>query len=508
MKILSASQVQEWDLYTIANEPVSSLGLMERAANVCAEWISKRFPVSQYIQVVCGLGNNGGDGLAVARLLAKRAYKVSVFIVRYSETTSEDFEENEKRLQEQKSIVIKNVYSVGDLPDFSKDDLVIDAIFGIGLSRSAEGLAGDVIYSINKSRATIISIDVPSGLFSDKTSINNKNIIKATYTLTFEQPKLAFMYPENAESIGKWEILSIGLHKEYLESATASNCFLAKEDISKILKPRKKFSHKGNYGHALLIAGSYGKMGAAVLSAKGCMRAGAGLLTVRVPKCGYVILQTSLPEAMLDVDSSEICFSKRVDLQKYNALGIGPGIGRAPETEKAFKLLIQEVSVPMVIDADAINILSENKTWLSFTKYENIYTPHPKEFERLIGKSSDNFQRHQMQLDFAKKYFSYVILKGAYTCIACPDGTSYFNSSGNPGMATAGAGDVLTGIILGFLAQGYNSKEACLLGVYIHGLAADIAAEKVSKTALIAEDIISNLGEAFLTIETKKNYVE
>ncbi len=500
MKILSAEQIREADAYTIAHEPVKSVDLMERAAKACVEWITHFYPgTGTTVRVFCGTGNNGGDGLAIARLLSAKKYRVEVMIVRGGGKISGDFRINEERLKKIKGITVREISSKKQLPSAAGEPgIIIDALFGTGLSGPAEGTAAEVIYHINNSKAPVISIDVPSGLFCDKPSLSgSKNIVKATHTLTFELPKMAFMFPENAPFCGSWHVLPISLDKSFIAGAETKTYYTDEKAVRKIYRPRQKFSHKGNYGHALLLSGSYGKMGAAILASRACLRAGAGLLTTHIPRCGYSILQSAVPEAMVTTDSSDNILSDTIKPERYNAIGIGPGTGVEKQTQNMLKLLIQNTDLPLVIDADAINILAENKTWLSFVPANSIYTPHPGEFERLCGQAGDDFERQKIQSAFAVKYGVYVVLKGAHTAIACPDGSSHFNSKGNPGMATAGSGDVLTGIITGLLAQGYSSRDACLLGVYLHGLAGDIAEEKHGVEALLAGDIIEHIGNAF-----------
>ena len=498
MKILPIKKVREADAYTIANEPIASIDLMERAAAQLSKWITKSIHKNSRITVVCGLGNNGGDGLALARMVSEKSYNVEVYVIRYSDKTSEDFAKNLKRLSAAKSFRIIDINEKDEIPDFKNCDIIIDGIFGSGLTKPVEGFIAEVIEKINETEATVISIDVPSGLFTDKSNTDLKGaIVNASYTLSFQFPKLSFLFPENEKFAGKWFVLPIGLHKDYIEKVDVKNFLIGKEECKGLLKSRNKFDHKGHYGHALLISGSYGKMGAAVLAAKSCLRSGAGLLTVHIPKAGYNIIQTSLPEAMNSIDSSESIFTDIINTSNYNAIGVGPGIGMDDKTQNALKLLIQNVSSPILFDADAINILAENKTWIPFIPPLSILTPHPKEFERLTSKSVNNFERHNIHREFSIKYKVYVVLKGAHTAISCPDGSCYFNSSGNPGMATAGSGDVLTGIILGLLARGYHPKTAAILGVYLHGLAGDIAAKKLGQEAMIAGDIVDNLGKAY-----------
>lgn len=503
MKILSSEEIRKADAYTIQHEPVKSINLMERAAKKCVEWIMAA-PVLKgvkQIDIFCGLGNNGGDGLAIARLLAAKKYKVEVYIIRYSDKCSEDFLVNEKRLKKVKGVKTCNVTSSSGLPstiNHQPSTIIIDALFGSGLNKPIEGLAAEAIVCINKSGCPVLAIDIPSGLYADKNLQRGEDaVVRATHTLTFQAPKLAFMFSENSQYVGDFFVLDIGLNEEFISSLLSKKYFVRDVEAGFIYKKRRKFSHKGTFGHALIVAGCYGKMGACVLSSRACLSAGAGLVTVHVPKCGYDILQISNPEVMVETDSEEKTISDNIKIDKYNAIGIGPGIGTEKETQNALKVLIQNSSVPLVLDADALNILSENKTWISFLPANSILTPHPGEFKRLIGDSDNGFERLQMQKEFSIKHGLYVVLKGAHTCITCPDGEVYFNSTGNPGMATAGSGDVLTGVITSLIAQGYDPKKASILGVYLHGLAGDIAARHFGEESLIARNIIECLGEAF-----------
>ncbi len=499
MKILPVDKIREADAYTIKNEPIADIDLMERAAGRLFNWIAKKVDTTHRFYIVAGLGNNGGDGLALARMLKNAGYYVEVYIVRYSGKTSENFNENYKRFNEIAGEFMFDILPENNrFPDTGDDDIIIDAVFGSGLGRPVKGFIADVISKINESRCIKISIDIPSGLFADKSSLKEQGaIVRADYTLTFQNPKLAFMMPENDPYVGKWIVLDIGLHAGYLNSVEVNDFYVTKKDVEGIIKRRRKFSHKGTFGHALLIAGSYGKTGAALLAAKAALRSGVGLLHVHIPKTSYNILQTAIPEAMLSIDRYENHFSAVPDLSPYSAVGIGPGLGKENQSQMALKVLIQEFQHPMVFDADALNILSGNKTWLSFLPPESILTPHPKEFERLNGKWSDDFEKIEMQRRFANRYNVIVVLKGAHTSVCLPSGKCYFNSTGNPGMATAGSGDVLTGIITGLLAQKYSPAKAAILGVYVHGLAGDIAAKQNGQISMIASDIINNLGKAF-----------
>lgn len=501
MKIFSVNKIREADQYTIENEPVKSIDLMERAASKCYNWIKTRIKNDEKVKILAGPGNNGGDGLVIARLFSKTKISVELIIIRFTEKESPDFATNLKRLKSIENVKITELRANDPVPEFQFNDVIIDAIFGSGLSKPVKGFIADVIESVNQSSAKVISVDIPSGLFADKSSVDLDNaIIKADYTLTFQFPKLAFFLPENDPYVGNWFVIPIGLHKDFIEQTLVSNYYVEETDINELIRPRNKFQHKGNFGHGLLIAGSYGKIGAAVLAAEASLRAGAGLIHCHLPKKGYEIMQIANPEVMISIDDSDDHFSYLPDLSDYNAIATGPGLGMDEETMKALKLLIQNTSVPVVFDADAINILAENKTWLSFLTSGSVFTPHPKEFERLVGKWSNDFEKLEMQKEFAFRYQCYVILKGAYTTVATPEGRLYFNSSGNPGMATAGSGDVLTGIILGLLTQNYSSIEAALIGVFLHGLAGDIAAKRFSQPAMLAGDIVSNIGKAYKSI--------
>jgi len=498
MKILPIDKIRAADAYTIEHEPIPSIDLMERAATQLFKWITKHVDKTHPFSIFAGPGNNGGDGLALGRMLAEADYKVEAYIIRYTDKTSEDFQVNFERAVQLQSISVYDIRKIEDFPEIEDESVVIDAIFGSGLTRPINGFIAEIIEKINNSPAVKVAIDTPSGIFSDNSSVHNKGaIVRADYTLSFQFPKLAFMMPENDPFVGEWHVLDIGLHHEYINSVTTNNFFSVKEDVVPIIKKRRKFSHKGTFGHALLIAGSYGKMGAALLAAEACLRSGVGLLHVHIPKVGYQIMQTALPEAMISLDRYDNYFSEVPDLGLYNAVGIGPGLGTEHQSQMALKLLIQEFTAPMVFDADALNILSENPTWLAFLPAGSILTPHPKEFERLVGKWDNDFEKLEKQRDFAKRHNLYVVLKGAHTSISTPDGKCYFNSTGNPGMATAGSGDVLTGIITGLLAQGYTPGQAAVLGVYLHGLAGDIAAKKFGQEAMIAGDMVKLLGKAW-----------
>ena len=499
-KIFSVDKVRLADLFTIENEPIKSIDLMERASEACAAWLIKRSTKENTYAIFCGPGNNGGDGLALARLLNNHGFGVRVFILKASKY-SEDFLINQNRLINSESIDVNIIDSETDFPLVTESEIIIDALFGSGLSKPLEKIAAKLIGYLNKQRSLSIAIDIPSGLFADRSSITKDAVIfKADYTLSFQFPKLAFFMAENDLFVGDWQVLDIGLSSEYIHQTKTSYYFLDLLSAVELIRPRPKYSHKGSYGHGLLIAGSNNKMGAAILACKSALRSGAGLITLHHPKGAKSILPAAVPEVMSSLDENEEMWSNLPSLTPYSAIAVGPGIGTFKPCQKALKLLIQETKLPLVIDADALNILSENKTWLSFLPAHSILTPHPKEFERLVGKSKNDFDCLERQLAFAEKYKVFLILKGAHTRIATPNGQVFFNSSGNPGMATAGAGDVLTGILLGLKAQAYTSMDACILGVFIHGLAGDFAAENKGQISLISSDIIDSIPEGFISL--------
>lgn len=489
MKIPNIQSARNADAYTIENEPISSVDLMERVATQIYFWLMKKLKTKEVsIKIFCGMGNNGGDGLGLARLLASNDIFAQVYIVRVSENFGHDCGVNYERLKEIPEVPMFDVYSNDDFPKISDDDIVIDALFGSGLSRPLEGLAADMVNHMNDNQAIRIAIDIASGLNGD--SINNGGaIFRPDYTVSMQFPKMAFLYPENEPFVGKWEVLDIKIHPDYIENLETLNFYTTADVVRPLLHKRGKHSHKGTYGHALLVAGSTGKTGAALLASEACLRSGVGLLTTHLPKLAMLPLQVYLPEAMISVDKSDDYFSQVPDLQSYNAIGAGPGLGKADETADALKHLIQDAQVPMVLDADALNIIAENKTWLSFLPERTIITPHPKEFERLFGKTENSAQRLELQREMSRKHNIVIILKGANTAITFPNGTCFFNSTGNPGMATAGSGDVLTGIILSLLAQRYTPEEAAIIGVFMHGRAGDKAAAEKGMEAMIAGDI-------------------
>jgi NAD(P)H-hydrate epimerase len=501
MKIFSTAQVALLDKFTIENEPVSADDLMERASAAFVDCLLELIPYEGNIQLFCGPGNNGGDGLVIARLLSlvfpSRA--IEVYLLDLGKGFSPSIEVNLKRLQEQRPVVVTIIRSEKHFPVIIKANVVIDALFGSGLTRPLSGLAGNLVRHINHAGATVYAVDIPSGLLGEDNLMNNPDhIINAAITISFQFPKLSFLLPENADFVGEWKVVPIGLHQRAIDETPPLGYLLTKEAIQALIKPRKTFSHKGTYGYALLIAGSYGRMGAAILASKACLRSGVGLLTAHVPHNCYQLLQTAVPEAMCSIDDSDLMYTSISDLKPYSAVGIGPAISTKVNAQRGFRRLIKEVKVPLVIDADGLTILSQNPDWMNDLPEDTILTPHPKEFDRLAGASLSGYERLQKAIEMAKKYSVNIVLKGAYTQMINVKGEVFFNSTGNPGMATAGSGDVLMGIVLAWLAQGYDPEEAMKIAVYVHGLAGDKAAEKVGQVALVASDIVDCLSMAYM----------
>jgi NAD(P)H-hydrate epimerase len=498
MKIFSAAQTRDADAYTISHEPISSVDLMERASQAFVDWFVQQYPHAQSVKVFCGLGNNGGDGLAIARLLSNLHYQVEVWIVRYAEATSADFATNAERLK--RLFTPHEIKSEADIPAIGANDLVVDALFGSGLSRPIEGIAAQVVEAVNGSGATIVAVDVPSGLFVDAPNAGS-SIVRATHTVTFQLPKLSFLLPQNESYVGEWHVVDIGLLPRALAEAETPYHYVDESYLKTLVRQRPKFAHKGLFGHALLVAGSHGKMGAAVLAARACLRSGVGLLTLHVPWSGYEIVQISAPEAMCLVDTQGQYVSEVGDTTAFDIIGIGPGLGTRLETGTAFEKLLQRTTAPMVMDADALNLLAKYPDLLPLLPPGSVLTPHPKEFERLTGKANNDYHRLELLKAFSRKHQVVVVLKGAHTATAWPTGEVYFNIAGNPGMATGGSGDVLTGIITALVAQHYPPGEAAVLGVYLHALAGNLAAAVKGYSALVASDLIEFLPGAFSTFK-------
>lgn len=501
MKIFTPSDIREIDRLSAEKEKITSYDLMERAASAVSYEVMSRWLPSQRIVIFAGPGNNGGDALAVARHLIDQGYKPKILLLNTKGRLSADCAKNRQRITDYGYDDFVEVTKSLDMPDLSESDVIIDGLFGSGLSDSLHGGYIALVRAINESGAFVVSIDMPSGLFSEfnKGNLIRSNVVHANLTFAFQFPRLSFFFAENACALGRWEILDIGLDSEAI-SSTPSNYFLIDaEGVREALKPRDPFATKDDYGRMVLVAGSLGMMGAAVLSARAAMRAGVGALTVHAPKCGYIVLQTSVPEAMVDMDDNDEYVSS-IPRKSKMVYAIGPGIGTDSHTIDALEQFLRQASAPVVLDADALNCIAQRRSLLNDIPRNSIITPHYKEFDRLFGEHFSEEERFMKAVEMAKVLRIVIVMKGHYTKVIRPDGKIFINMNGNSGMATAGSGDVLTGIIASLLAQGYNSCTAASVGVYVHGLAGDIACSVNGEEGLVAGDIADCVGKAFLRI--------
>lgn len=501
MVVFSAAQLYEADVFTIKQQQISSTDLMERAGSQIFNWLAPQLENKETpILVVCGVGNNGGDGLVFARYLKENNYNVTVYIVNYTDKRSDDFLINYDRYKnctDQWPIILK---SEKDFPEIPSESIVVDAIFGIGLNRAPQGWVKKLIQYLNQKSAFKIAIDIPSGLYADTPVENFEAVLFANYTLTFTSPKLSFFLPETGVFVPNYKVIDIGLDASFLNSVKPLAVLFSKNQAKEIIHPRARFSHKGDYGHALIVGGSYGKIGATVLTAKATLKTGSGLVTVFIPECGYAVLQTAFPEAMVITDENrEYITNVALDFTP-DAIGIGVGLGTQNKTKVALNSFLKQAEKPLVLDADAINIISLDHAIKKEIPAQSILTPHPGELKRLIGSWKNDFEKLEKTQEFAKNLDVNIVIKGAYT-ITVTSEMYFINTSGNPGMATAGSGDVLTGIITGLLAQSYAPLEAALLGVYLHGIAGDIASYQLGPEGVLASDIINNIGNAYQEIK-------
>ena len=498
-RLFMVSEIRDCERFTMQKHGISSLQLMEQAGCACADRLYYETILfeTEDVYVYVGTGNNGGDGVVIAvKLLEKYHVSNNVTMVVCAPENARFSEEMQYQLKRWEELVsqydnAKTIYfSADNQPKPTKDDLIVDALFGIGLNKPVTGFFAEVIRHINASDAYTVSIDTPSGLFADQHTPDNSVVVVADKTLSIQFMKTAFLLPENGGFAGDVEVVDIEM--EAPEGLDSSRTLLIESAMRALLRPLPAYAHKGTFGHGLLVAGCDRMPGAAVLAATAAMRGGIGKLTVHTVKSVKDILAVSLPEAIHDIDENEQVVS-RIDWNRLpeniTAVAFGPGLGTSKQTVAAMKDILDTVKRPLVIDADALNMLAENKTWLAFLPSHSILTPHFAEFERLAGKPSDDFDRLERARQFAQRYSVILVLKGHHTVVTFPDGRQFFNTTGNAGMATAGSGDVLTGLILSLLAQGYAPEHSALLGVYLHGAAGDAYAEHHDPRTLIASDL-------------------
>ena len=500
MKLFSKEQILEGDKLTIERQKISSTDLMERAGTQIFNWINLRMQGAQVpIHIFCGIGNNGGDGMVLARHLILEGYNVKTYIINYSEKRSKDFLINYDRVKNITKQWPEFVHNQDDFPEIKQDHVIVDAIFGIGLNRPVAGWVKNLFIHLKTSKAFTLSIDMPSGLQTDNIPADDDSVVLATYTLSFASPKLVFFLPKTAKFTINWEVLDIGLDSEFLSNTNTTFNLIGKYEAIPMYIPRDKFSHKGQFGHSLIIGGSYGKIGAVTLASRGALSAGAGLVTAFIPKCGYDAIQSSFPEAMVITDANNDYITNIEFNFKPTVIAFGIGVGVNKKTVETFEVLLKTNKAPMVIDADGINILANHPYLLELLPLNTVLTPHPKELERLIGAWTNDFEKLEKAKEFSNKHKVVLVIKGANT-ITVFENKFYINATGNPGLSTAGSGDVLTGIITGLISQGYNPLSAAVFGVYLHGKSADIAVEDYGYQSLIASHVIEYLGAAYMDL--------
>jgi len=471
LPLLTSSQIREADAYTIAREPIASIDLVERASKSFVAWFLNHFPdKSQAIAIYCGTGNNGGDGLAIARILHDHQYKsLDIKIARFSEKATDDFNVNLSRI-EKTAIPLTEIKPVENFPD-ENCEVIIDALLGTGLNKPLDGDYKRLVSHINSLHKTVVAVDVPTGLFSDGEIPDGVTALNASLVITFQQPKINFLLPESAPFIKCWEAVNIGIDEKFLLSLNSPYQAVEEKDIRRMLKPRHRFTNKGTYGHTLIVAGQAETMGAALLSASACVYTGSGLTTACVPQSGLTALNSYMPEIMAIVRSGAEL--PQIKWHNFSAVGIGPGLGKDELAVAVLTDILTNYKKPVVIDADALNILSVHRElWRSMPE-NSILTPHMKEFDRLFGDHQNWWQRIQTGIQRAQEHFIYILLKNDYTIIITPQGKVYFNTTSNPAMASGGMGDILTGMITSLLAQSYTPEEACIIGAYLHGKAGD-----------------------------------
>ncbi|RSK38559.1 NAD(P)H-hydrate dehydratase [Mangrovimonas spongiae] len=500
MKILSKEQVYEGDKLTAERQNIASTDLMERAGTQIFNWLHVRMQGAQVpIHVFCGIGNNGGDGLVIARHLVTHGYHVKTYIVNYSDKRSKDFLINYDRIKQRTKDWPVLLDEESEIPTIASEDIIVDAVFGIGLNRPAANWVKTLFQHFRKSKAFTLAVDIPSGLYTDKVPEDEHGVVWAGHTLSFQSPKLVFFLPDTAKYTTQWEVLDIGIDVQYLYQINTQANLIGKHEVLTWYKPREKFSHKGSFGHALIIGGSYGKIGAVNLASHSTLSCGAGLVTTYVPKCGYLPLQTAVPEVMVLTDDSEHYISNIEFNITPTVIGLGMGMGTHETSLKAFESFLNSNKTPLVIDADGINLLSKNNDLLDLLPKQTILTPHPKELERLIGSWNDDFDKLKKVSVLSKKHDIIIVIKGANTITVYHE-NYYVNSTGNPGLATAGTGDVLIGVITGLRAQGYDALIAAIFGVYLHGKSADLQVENYAYQSMLARHIIDGLGLAYLDL--------
>lgn len=502
MKIFTTENVRNIDRATIEGEGVDSMLLITRVAEGVVSEILPRWNPATPVVIFAGSGNNGADALIVGKLLIEAGFRPHILLFNFNgNSLSRDCKRARAELLTLPHVNLTEIIDRAELPMLSPAHLVIDGLFGTGLREPLEGGFVMLVRNISESGASVISIDVPSGMFGDWNSrVIGRNVVHADLTVAVQFPRLAFFLADNAPLVGEWKTVDIGLSDRAIAETPTKYYYVERDDIRAVLRPRAAFSSKADYGHALLYAGCYGMTGAAVMAARGALRSGAGKVTVHSPRCAYPVIQGQVPEALFTPDPNDIVISDMTPRQGWTAIGVGPGIGVNDATRGAFETLVKTIRKPMVLDADALNILARTPGLMDHVAPGSILTPHAGEFDRMFGTQTSSEARLLKALEVAAKHRVIIVLKGRYTATVRPDGKIFFNSTGTPAMATPGSGDVLTGIITSLLAQGYKPEAASVAGVYIHGLAGQIAASKEGTYGVTALDIAAATGRAIKSI--------
>jgi hydroxyethylthiazole kinase-like uncharacterized protein yjeF len=516
LKVATAKEMQEIDRVTIEKSGIAGIVLMERAGLSVVSKVCQLYP-DRKVMVLCGSGNNGGDGFVIARELHNQGKDVEVYAVRPGKLKGDAKTNYSVAKKYGVNILFINKFLALDSKRITPNTVVVDALLGTGLQNEIRKPLSDVIDKVNDLRCPVIAVDIPSGISSDSGQIMGY-AVKADHTVTFGLPKRGHLLFPGADYAGQLFVEDIGFPTRLLDSNTVRVSLVQKTDAVALLPQRARYSHKGSYGHVLFVAGSKGKTGAALMAARACLKAGAGLVTIGVPESLVNAFQSRVTEEMIlplaDNGSGTVSYTAADTILKFlknrgSVLAIGPGLSVNNEIAGLVRRLVAESGVPMVMDADGLNALAGKTGILKKSRAPLILTPHTGEMARLLNQGSGiRDQRDHIEQDrinsavsFAKKTKTYLVLKGAPTVTASPDGNAFINTSGNPGMATAGTGDVLTGMISAFLAQKMDPLEATILGVYMHGLTGDAVAGKKGQHSLIASDIIRDIPSVFRSLK-------
>ncbi|MDE7410843.1 MAG: NAD(P)H-hydrate dehydratase [Paramuribaculum sp.] len=503
MKLFSIEDIKAIERATLQQEGVTFHSLVMQMAASAATEIASRWRPSIRTIIFAGHESCGAVGLALAGMLMERGFNPSIYLFNIGMRSINEECKRCRDLLRSKfpDAALIEVVDKVNLPELKSDDLVIDALFGSELREPLVGGFTSLVRYINDAGATVVSIDVPSGMLGDwNHGVLPRDTVQASLTLSRQFPRLPFFFSELAERVGEWKVIDAGMNGEASANRVSAYYLIEKDEVRSLLRKRNAFSSKADYGTALLAAGSYGMTGAAVLACNGALRAGAGKVIVRSPRCSVNVLQAAVPEAMVNADDAERnIMDFRVNV-KYTAMGVGPGIGVNESTIDALELLLKHTTHPLVLDADALNCIAQRPALLSHIPMLSVLTPHSGEFDRLFGEHSSSESRLLKAVDVSRRYRLLILLKGHYTTLVRPDGKIYINSSGTPGMATPGSGDVLTGVITSLMAQGYKPEVAALIGAFVHGKAGELAVERHGEYGVLASDIAANIGTAIRKI--------